>query len=112
LVCGGVATEKEEDVLVETNIWVSDQGLPEGEFMYELTDESTGEPLAVFDLAWPEGMQELLSKPVALLLDEPPETLEAANAAGYLFFTDVAEFRRYVERDVLALELAEVAGQK
>ena len=83
--------------------------LPEGEFVYDLSDESTGVSLALLDLAWPDGLQPGLSKPVALLLNEPPETLEAANAAGYLFFTDVADFRRYVERDVLALGLASAA---
>jgi len=103
-VCGGVATAEEEDILVETNIWVSEQGLPEGEFMYELTDESTGEPLAVLDLAWPEGLQTGLSKPVALLIDEPGETLEAANAAGYTYFTHPADFKDYVQREVLGLE--------
>ena len=100
---GGVLGEEEEDVLVETNIWVVERGLPEGEFMFELVDPSTNEALAVLDLAWPDGLQAGLSKPVALLIDEAPETLEAANAAGYTYFTDVAEFKSYVESEVLGL---------
>jgi hypothetical protein len=80
------------------------QGLPEGEFLYELADAATGEPIAVFDLAWPDGLQEGLSEPVALLIDEPLATHDAANRAGYRFFTDVDSFRAYVRREVLASE--------
>jgi hypothetical protein len=101
---GGVASEDEENLLVDFNVWVIDQGLAEGEFTFELADEASGEPLAVLDLAWPEGLQPGLSKPVALLIDEPPETLEAANAAGYTYFTDPADFKVYVNADVLGLE--------
>ena len=39
-----------------------------------------------------------------MLIDEPPETLEAANAAGYTYFTDPADFKVYVNADVLGLE--------
>jgi hypothetical protein len=72
--------------------------------MYELSDPATGAPLAVLDLAWPDGLQTGLSKPAALLLDEPGETLDAANAAGYLYFTDPEIFKDYVRRDVLGLK--------
>ncbi len=89
------------------NEWAGEQGLPEGEFFFELADPESGEPLAVLDLAWPDGLQTGLSQPVALLIDEGPETEEAANRAGYRFFTDVEEFRTYVSREILALEAAE-----
>lgn len=101
---GGVASQEEEDLLVDANIWVTEQGLPEGEFMFEVVDPATNEPLAVLDLAWPEGLQTGLSKPVALLIDEPSETLEVANAAGYTYFTDASDFKDYVRREVLGLE--------
>ena len=52
------------------NIWVIDQGLPEGEMNYELCDEITGEVIAILDLAWPDGLQEGYSQSVALLIDE------------------------------------------
>ena len=100
---GGVEGEEEERVIQECNQWVVSQGLPEGEYMYELTDPETGEALAVFDLAWPDGLQEEYSQPVALLLDEPEETQEIANRRGYRYFTDVEAFREYVEREILAL---------
>jgi hypothetical protein len=59
---------------------------------------------AVLDLACPDGLQEGLSRPVALLIDEGQETEEAANRAGYLFFTDAESFRAYVRKEILAAE--------
>ena len=32
------------------------------------------------------------------------DTEEAANLAGYRFFTDIHALRKYVEREILALE--------
>lgn len=89
-------------VLQQTNDWVVSQGLPAGELDLELVEESTGRQLAVLDLAWPGGLQEGLSQPVVLLLGEPAETEEAANQAGFRFFTDVEEFKAYVRAEVLA----------
>ena len=74
---------------------------------FELTDAESGQQLAVLDLAWPDGLQVGLSQPVALLLDEGKETEEAANRAGYRYFTDVDAFRGYVLKEILALEAAE-----
>lgn len=95
-----IASDEEGQKLYEFNEWVQSQGLPPGEFEYQLTDESNS-LLAVLDLAWPEGLQEHLSEPVALLLDEPQETEEAANAAGYRYFTDTHTMKKYVENMIL-----------
>ena len=78
--------------------------MPEGEMMYELTDEDSGEPLAVLDLAWPDGLQTGLSAPTAILIDEDAETETIVNAAGFRFFTDVAGFRQYVALEMLSME--------
>ncbi len=102
---GSVDSQEEEQFLIDTNTWVSEQGLPEGEFMFELVN-AAGEAQAILDLAWPNGLQEGLTQPVALLLDEPSETEEAANRAGYRFFTSEGEFKAYVEREILALSEA------
>lgn len=102
---GGVASEAEEELLIETAIWVADQGLPEGELMFELIDPDTQEPLALLDLAWPNGLQEGYSPPVAVLLDEGREVEQLANQAGFRYFTDVDAFREYVRREVLAQEI-------
>ncbi len=40
------------------------QQLPAGELRYELVNPETKEPIAVLDLAWPEGLQPGLSQPV------------------------------------------------
>ncbi|MCA1718739.1 MAG: DUF262 domain-containing protein [Actinobacteria bacterium] len=91
----------EDDQILECAQWVVDQGLPEPEVMYELADENTGEQLAVFDLAWPKGLQEGYSDPVALLLDEPSSIEEAARRAGYRFFRTVEELKGYLVSEIL-----------
>jgi hypothetical protein len=91
----------EESQLLEINQWIVDQGLPEGEFYYEHSDPESGEPLMTIDLAWPDGLQVGLSQPAAILLNEDSEAEEAANQAGYRFFTDIPSFKRYVGNEVL-----------
>jgi hypothetical protein len=104
---GPDGTESEEDqTIAELDQWLVERGLPQGEAMFELSDPGTGEALAVLDLAWPDGLQEGYSHPVALLLDQPEEVKHAANRAGYRFFTDPAAFKDYVQREVLAVEQA------
>lgn len=44
-------------MLLEENIWVTEQGLPEGEMLYEIVDAETGALKALLDLAWTEGIQ-------------------------------------------------------
>jgi len=103
-ISGSIDDEDEEAVLLKVNIWVTEQGLPEGEMLYEIVDAPTGALMALLDLAWPEGIQTGLSEPVALLLNEQMSTLELASAAGYRCFTDVEAFRGYVEKEILALD--------
>jgi hypothetical protein len=91
----------EEEQILECMDWVAQKGLPEPEIEYELVDEATGEPLAVFDMAWPEGLQPGFSQPTAILLNEPREVEEAANRAGYRFFNTVEEFKEHVEESGL-----------
>lgn len=99
---GGIEDEDEERRLRKCNDWVIARGLPAGELMHELVDEKTGEPVANLDLAWPNGLQEGLSQPVALLLGEGPELEEVVQAAGFRFFTSEKSFRGYVRREILA----------
>lgn len=106
---GRVASDEEEQLLFDCNDWVIRRGLPSGEILYDLADPVTGQLLAILDLAWPNGLQEGLSVPVALLIDEGQATEEAANQAGYRFFTSVDDFRAYVEREILAGELIGLA---
>ena len=84
------------------NAWLRDQGLPEGYIEHELAHPETGDPLAILDLAWPIGLQEGYSEPVALLLGEEQQTLQIANDHGFRHFTDAEAFKRYAETEVLA----------
>lgn len=100
-VFGGVDSHDEEKLLVDTNAWVVGEGLPEGDYLFELTDSGTGQPMAIFDLAWPQGLQAELSDPVALLIDEGPEVHSIANNYGFRYFTSVDAFKEYVRKKIL-----------
>jgi hypothetical protein len=103
IVPGGIADDVEDQALQACNQWVIEQGLPAGEIAYNLVS-TDGEVQAILDLAWPDGIQEGYSQPVALLLDEGDDTEAIANRAGYRFFTDIERFKTYVRQDILALE--------
>ena len=100
-VIGGISSEEEEQELEALNTWIEEQGLPQGQLAYAFADEETGEQKAVFDLAWPEGIQPGLSQPVAVLLNESSDVIALASGAGYRCFTTPTDFRRYVEGEFL-----------
>lgn len=77
------------------------QKLPEGERSWDLADETTGEQLAVVDLAWPRGIQEGLTGKVAVLIDEDVATHRIVARAGFRCFDSVQGFQEHVRRDVL-----------
>jgi len=97
---GGITSEDEEAQLEALNEWVETQDLPRGQMSFDYTDVNTGEQLAVFDLAWPDGVQAKLSQPVAVLLDEGDETLAIAVRAGYRCFTRIQDFHSYVDTEI------------
>ncbi len=99
----GFQTDEEEQALQKLNEWVVQQGLPAGTLMYEVVDPVLNHPAAVFDLAWPNGLQQGLSDPVAILLNEGHDLLRIANDRRYRAFTNIEDFRRYVENEVLAI---------
>lgn len=102
-VLGGITSEEEERELRDLQTWVRGRGLSSGILSYDFSDPGTGEQRAVFDLAWPEGIQTGLSRPVAVLLDEGDDLLRFANDAGYRSFTSVPAFRHYVETEILGV---------
>jgi hypothetical protein len=102
IVIGGITSEGEEADLTALNDWVEAQGLPRGQMPFDHAEPETGEQRAAFDLAWPDGLQEGLSQPVAVLLDEGPETLAIASNAGFRCFTSVKGFKDYVQTEVLS----------
>jgi hypothetical protein len=105
-VVGGITSEEEEQQLEGINTWMDEQGLPRGTIAYDFSDPDTGEQRAVFDLAWPNGIQEELSQPVAVLLNESSDVIAIASQAGFRCFQTVAELKRYVEADILVQEEA------
>ncbi len=95
-----ISSDEEESALQNVMDWMEEKGLPRGELGYELAlDDDEGH--VVLDLAWPNGIQEGLSRKVALLIDEDDETHTRVNHADYEYFTNVQELKRHVQRDIL-----------
>lgn len=95
---GGIASEDEGKELEALNTWVVAQGFARGEMAYDHVDPDTGEQHAIFDLVWPNGVQEELTEPVAVLLGESAELISLASAAGFRCFTSTSAFKSYVQR--------------
>lgn len=100
----GSSSQEEEVELEALNAWVAEQSLPTGCLAYDFADEQTGQQIAIFDLAWPHGLQEELSQPVAVLLNEEPATIALASQAGFRCFTSVNAFKKYVLAEMLVDE--------
>jgi hypothetical protein len=77
--------------------WVQSYGLPKPELDFEVCSP-TGEVLTVVDLAWPAGVQEGFSRPVALILPGDQNQINILNQAGYLIFTGVEDLKVYLEK--------------
>ena len=100
-VSGRIESEQEQAALTDLNEWVRAHGLQEGQLEHELAHPDTGDPQAILDLAWSNGLQESYSQPVAVLLDEEKRTLQIANDHGFRHFTSIAAFQEYVETEIL-----------
>ena len=102
-VSGELDENEEEAILARLNNFVVAHGLPAGELGYGLLD-AKGD-LVELDLAWPKGLQDGLSEPVAVLIDEADAVRSVANDAGFrLIFTTEEAFIRYVQREILGEE--------
>lgn len=99
---GGITSEAEEAEVSALREWLKLWALPPGEENYELVDATTGQQLAILDLAWPRGVQEEFSQPVALLLNETCRTLQLATRCGFRAFTSTHDFKEYVQSEILA----------
>lgn len=98
---GGITSEEEETEIQVLNDWVESKGLSRGIVSYDFADPQSGQQQAVFDLAWPSGLQEELSQPVAMLLNEDAAIIKIAGQAGFRCFSGVKSFKHYVEAEVL-----------
>lgn len=101
VISGGIASQAEEEQLEQLNVWVESKGLPRGIVAFDIADPESGAQQGVFDLAWPNGIQEGLSQPVCVLIDEGPEVIALANRKGFRYFTVISDFKRYVEEEIL-----------
>lgn len=95
-----IASDEEESVLQAAMQWMEAQGLPRGEYGYELVDD-TGNLLATLDLAWPRGIQEGMTRQAALLIDESEETRNIAEDQDYKCFTNLPDLQQHVQREIL-----------
>ena len=102
---GGITSEAEEQELEALNDWVEEQGLPRGQIAFDYADSETGAQKAVFDLAWPEGLQPGLTVPVVVLLNETADVLALASGGGFRCFTTTSDFRAHVEAEILKPEV-------
>ena len=108
---GGFASDEEEWELMQLNAWAEQSGLSPGIVGYELVDPVSGQQQAVLDLAWPNGVRQELTVPVAVLVDEGAEVLALANAVGFRCFTSIEAFRQYAQTEISGVAVAPtVAG--
>src|SRR6266498_631049 len=77
--------------------WLRAQGYAEPELDVEISDPETGEPIAVAEAAWRNGLQEGLGEPVLLELELTQASEARLAALGYRVFPSTASLRRYVE---------------
>lgn len=92
--------EAEEEEILALLGWLEERRLSWPELNLEVVDAATGTVLAIIDAAWPKGIQEGYSEPVALLLNEDQATETRVSEAGYRFFTSTEALRAYIEQEV------------
>ena len=93
-----VLNEEEENQLAEIANWMEENGLNSGERNYVIDDNGND---VILDLAWPDGVQTGLSKPLALLLNESEDVYAAANRCGYTYLTNLQDFKEYVRANYM-----------
>lgn len=103
---GTVSKESDDDegaILTKLSEFAVQSGLPAGELGHEVFDASD-KLTATLDLAWPNGLQDGLSEPVAVLIGETDAVINAAFNAGFRHvFTspDGEDFMYYVRHKIL-----------
>jgi hypothetical protein len=85
----------EEEAITNISSWLTEHHLTEGIPNFELLDHD-GKVTAIIDLAWPNGLQSGLSEPIALLINDTPETLAIVSQSGYRYYTDIELLKSYI----------------
>ena len=109
-IVGDLTPEAEEEELEALNDWMEGAGLPRGIRGFDLATGRDGEQQVVLDLAWPNGIQEELSEPAAILLNESNGTLVLAGQAGFRCFTTTQAFKNYVHEEILGADHPETVA--
>ncbi len=93
-------TGEEDDELQALVSWAIVSGFPKPEFNFEVRDPDTEEVLTSVNAAWPKGLQEGYSQPIALFLDEDDQKAAMLNQAGYRFFSSIEALRKYLQERI------------
>ena len=101
-----------EDEIIEILILADDLNIEPPEPHCEISDDETGEVLAVADIAWPQGIQPGRTPPVALLLDADPKMNTSLGELGYRCFASKQKLVRHL-KELLGVEIDadQVSGQ-
>lgn len=91
---------EEDDELQALVSWAIASGFPKPEFNFEVRDNDTEEVLTIVNVAWPKGLQEGYSQPIALFLDEDDQKAAMLNQAGYRFFSSIEALRNYLQEQI------------
>ena len=98
----GVSNDiNEDEKILELSYWMEENGLSGGEINYELK-VSDNESI-IIDLAWPDGIQNNLSEPVAIMIDEENSNISKVNLQKYRVFEDVKSFKEYIRNNYLEI---------
>lgn len=101
LIQSAIEVVGEEDHELQALVsWVTANGLPKPELDFEVSDPVTGEVLTIVDAAWPKGLQEGYSQPIALCLEAEDQKTAIVNQVGYRFFTSINTLQRYLEEQI------------
>ena len=91
---------EEDDKLQALVSWTVANGFPKPEFNFEVRDPDTEEVLTSVNAAWPKGLQEGFSQPLALFLDEDDQKAAMLNQAGFRFFSSIDALRKYLHEQI------------
>jgi len=95
-----IVSGEQDDELQSLVSWAIASGFPKPELNFEVCNINTGEVLTIVNAAWPKGLQEGYSQPIALILDENNQKVAILNQAGYRFFTSIETIRRYLKEQI------------
>ena len=87
--------DDEEAAMEELVSWLKNEGFAPGIKDYSAVIGYAGTPI-IIDVAWPDGLQEGFTEPVALMINEEPGDIYRVNAVGYRVFTRADDLKNYV----------------